>query len=57
MVAHGNEEIEEELAALFHLKLHCAATLKGIAAADDECEIVSSKLRVAVGCVRIGVAS
>lgn len=48
MITHGNEQVKEQGATLFHLKLHGTALLKVVAAADDECEILSSKLRVRI---------
>jgi hypothetical protein len=57
MVAHGDEEIEEELPTLLHLDLHGAAALECVPAADDEGEVVGAKLRVAVRGVGICEAS
>ncbi len=58
VIAQRHEQVEEELrAAGHHLHLHCAAALEGAAAADDECEVVGSQLRVGIGCVGVGVAS
>jgi len=55
MIAHRHEQIEEELGvALLHLHLHCAAALEGLAAADDECEVVCAEARVAGRRVRVG---
>ena len=42
VIGHGDEEVEEELAALLHFLLHRSTPLEGVARADDECEIVSS---------------
>lgn len=57
MVAEGDEEVEEELAAsVVHLELHGAASLEGAAAADDEGEVVGAQLGVGVGGVGVGVA-
>ena len=53
MVAHSDEKIEEQLAALFHLSLHGATSLESVSTSDDECKVVSTKLRVGVGCVGI----
>lgn len=53
MVTHSNKEVEEEHAALLHLLGHCCATLESIAAADDEGQIMGSKLRVMVGGVGV----
>ena len=57
MVTHGDKQVEEHLSALLHLALHRTATLESVAAAYDESEIVSSKLRVAVGSMGVGPAS
>lgn len=57
MIAEGDEEVEEELAAaVVHLELHGAAALEGAAAADDEGEVVGAQLGVRVGRIGIGVA-
>lgn len=57
VVAKSNEKIKEELSsAIVHLELHGAAPLEGAAGADDKGEIVSSKLRVSVGCVIVGIS-
>lgn len=53
MIAHGHEEVEEELATLLHLDSHSAASLEGVSASNDEREIMSTKLGVAVRCVGI----
>jgi len=55
MVHHGDEQIEEQgRAAGFHLHLHRAAALEGVAAADDEGEVVGAQLGVAGGSVGVG---
>lgn len=57
MVAKRNKEVKEQRGpAVPHLELHRAAALERSAAADDECEIVGSELRVGVGGVGVGVA-
>lgn len=56
MIAHGDEEVKEQLAPNLHLHLHGAAALEGGPAADDERQIVRPHLRVGVGRVRIGVS-
>jgi len=54
VVAHRHEQVEEELrVALLHLHLHRAAALEGLAAADDEGEVVGAEARVAGRRVRI----
>lgn len=54
MVAHGDKQVEEELAsALLHGGLHGSAALKCTAAADDEGKVVGAQARVRVG--RVGV--
>jgi hypothetical protein len=42
MITHSNKQIEEQFPTLFHLKLHGAASLESVPAADDEGEVVSS---------------
>ena len=42
VVDHGDEQVEEELAAVFHLILHGATALECASSADDEGEIVCS---------------
>lgn len=53
MVDHGHKEIEEQLAALFHFVLHCAAALECVSGSNYESKIVSSQLGVGVGSVGI----
>ena len=48
MITHGDEEVEEQLAAVLHLDLHCTAALECRAAADDKSKIVSTQLGVIV---------
>ena len=57
MVAHGNKEVKEQFAALLHLGLHGATPLEGTTAADDQGEVVGTKLGVRVRSVRVGPAS
>lgn len=57
MVHHGNEQVEKQLAAVFHLILHGTAALEGVASTDDEREVVSTELRVVVGRVGVRVTS
>lgn len=57
VVDHGNEQVEEQLTAVLHLVLHCAAALESVARTDDQCEVVRTKLGVVVGCVGVGVTS
>ncbi len=56
MVTHSDEEVKEQGAALFHLELHGAAFLEVVAAANDESEILSSKLRVRVRGMTVCIA-
>ena len=44
MITHSDEEIEEHGSTLFHLSFHCPTLLEVIAAADDEGEVLGSKL-------------
>ena len=53
MIDHGDEQVEKQLAAVFHLVLHRAAALEGVSSADDEGEVVCSQLGVVVRSVRI----
>jgi len=57
MVTHSDEEIEEHLSAALHLNLHRAAPLESTTAADDEGQIMSSKLGVGVRCMAVSPAS
>jgi hypothetical protein len=57
VVAHCNEEVEEQLATRHHLSLHRATAFECVAAADDEGEVVGSKPGICVGSVAIGPAS
>ena len=57
MITHGNKQVEEQRATLLHFELHGAAFLEVIAAADDEGEILSSKLRVGIRGMIISPAS
>lgn len=57
VVYHGNEQVEKQLTAVFHLILHRAAALEGVASTDDKCQVVSTKLGVVVRCVGIGITS
>ena len=57
MIHHRHEEVEEERrSACLHLHLHRAAALEGVAATDDESEVVCAELGVAGRCVGVGVA-
>lgn len=56
MIAHGNEEVKEEFASLFHLHLHRAASLESRPASDNESKVVSSEFGFVVGCVGVGIA-
>ena len=53
VVDHGDEEVEKELAAMLHLILHRAAALESMASANDECQVVSAQLGVAVRSVGV----
>lgn len=65
VVTHGNEQVEEKFpttlsihvaaAALFHFGLHRAAALEGLAAADDECQIMGAQATVGVGRVSVAI--
>jgi hypothetical protein len=57
MITHGDEEIEEELSALLHLLRHSSAPLEGVAAADDESQVVTTKFRVVIWCMSISPSS
>jgi hypothetical protein len=53
MITHGDEEIEEELAALFHLLRHSSTALEGVATADDERQVVAAEFGVVIW--RVGI--
>lgn len=55
VVYHGDEEIEEELAAILHFSLHCAAALERVSGSNDEREVVCTEFGVGVGSVGVGV--
>lgn len=57
MVAHGDEQVEEQRATVLHLGLHGAAPFECISAADDEGQVVCPQLGVVVGSVGVGIAS
>lgn len=57
VIYHGNEQVEEQLTAVFHLVLHRAAALEGVARADDERKVVRTKLGVVVRRIGVGVTS
>lgn len=57
VVYHGNEQIEEQLTAIFHFVLHRTAALEGVARTDDECKVVRTELGIVVWGVGVGVAS
>jgi hypothetical protein len=47
VVAHGHEQVKEKFAATsFHLSLHGAAALEGLATANDEGEVMCSQAAV-----------
>ena len=57
MIHHGDEQIKKEWCATrFHLHLHRPAPFEGIAAADDESEIMGSQFRVGGRRIGVGVA-
>ena len=55
MIDHGDEQVEEEFAAILHLVLHCATALEGVSGSDDEREVVCTELRVVVRSVGVCV--
>lgn len=55
VIYHGNEQVEEQLTAVFHLVLHRTAALESVARTDDERKVVRTELRVVVRCVGVGV--
>jgi hypothetical protein len=57
MITHGDEEVEEHLATFLHLPLHGAAAFECIAAADNESEVMSSQLLLAIRGSGVGPAS
>jgi hypothetical protein len=57
MITQRHEQVKKKLTTTsLHLHLHSPATLEGSSAADYESKVMSSKLRVVVGCVGIGIA-
>jgi len=57
MITQRNKQIKEQLTATrMHLHLHGAAPLEGVAASNDESEVVCSEFGVVVWCVCVGVA-
>jgi hypothetical protein len=56
VIAHGDEEIEEQSPAFFHLHLHGAAPLESVPAPDDESEVMSSQLGVIIWRMGVGIA-
>lgn len=56
MIAHGDEQIKEQLSPNFHLHLHCSTSFEGGSAADDQGQVVCSKLRVTVGSGCVGIS-
>lgn len=57
VVAHSNEEVEEELTTLLHFVLHGAASLEVVAAADDESKKVATKATIRLRGVIISPSS
>jgi len=67
VVAHGDKQVEKQFptsfavhvaaAALLHLGLHGAAALEGLAAPDDERQVMSAQAAVRVGRVCVTVLS
>lgn len=57
MIDHRHEKVEEQLAAVFHFVLHCAAALEGVASTDDKGQVMRSQLGVAVGSIGVCKAS
>ena len=55
MIRHCHEQIKEQLATGFHLRLHCTAVFEGPSAADDQGEIMRAQFRIVIGRVRVGV--
>lgn len=56
MVTHGHKQVKEQFPPLLHFHLHGSATLEGLPATDDECEVVSAQPRITVRCVLVGIA-
>ncbi len=57
MITQRDKKVKEHLATSLHLNSHSATSLEGVAAADDEREIVSSKLSIIVRSVLVCPAS
>ena len=57
VIDHGDEQVEEELAAVLHFVLHRAAALECVASTNDQRQVVRAELRVVVRCVGVREAS
>lgn len=53
MITHGNEQIEEHGATMLHFEFHVATLFEVVTIADNESEIMSSKLGVRIRCILI----
>jgi len=57
VIAQRDEQVEEQLrTTCHHFHLHGATALESSSAADNECEVVGSQLRVGVRCIGVSVA-
>jgi hypothetical protein len=56
VIAHGDEEIEEQSSAFFHLHLHGAAPLESVPAPNYESEVMGSQLGVIIGRMGVGIS-
>jgi hypothetical protein len=54
VVHHGNKQVEEQLAAVLHLLLHCATAFECVSRANDQSQIMGPQLGVVIGCVGVG---
>jgi hypothetical protein len=55
MITHGDEKIEEQPPAFFHLHLHGAASLESVPAPNDESEVMGSQLGVIIRRMGVGI--
>lgn len=57
MVAHCHKQIKEQLAPILHLHLHGSTSLEGLAAANNESQVMGSKARIGVRRVVVRIPS
>jgi hypothetical protein len=57
MITHRNEEVKKEFSSLLHFHLHRATPLEGGPGADDQGQVMRSKLGISVRCMGICISS